>query len=632
MTCQVFLFSSNPVIFQPHSFAVLLQKTVRILLLCCLFTVPLLVSRLFFRPFETPKDALFVCLMAFCAAGMLLASFFSPQTPLFRKSRLTLAVCCYCGYTFLNAAIFPYTDRVYLLNLSSCFLLFFVVSSISDEPFRMRLLRTLGLVALLLAIYGTSQFFGVEFLNPYGNYFNSQLPFGTRIFVTLGNPNLVGGFYVLLLPLIAACGLRAFQEGRRAWWWGAIFLCSCAALLMSQTRGSWLCAAFALMLLAALNWKQSLWIAIKKYAILWFLLAILGGIGGYVLCPKIRAVTKLTTTASLSERMVFYETTWRMIRNSPLFGHGIGTFSIYYNYVRDERHLAQKWGGVALHPRVMHAHNEHLEQLHDGGLVGYGLFLWLIIEALRRLLRRKDVISYGLAAALVGILLDGLLMQNLRHTVIAALFWLLIGLANSDEPVISSTVLMPGRLRPFLPLALFSAIALLSIPCVFEYRLLRAAYYAKTARMLYDSYLPQSALQWYRKAVAAYPYDTQVLYDAADCYVRLNDFPSALIVYQRILKRAPYFLDTHFRMAELYQRQGDAQQAAASFQQQTVIDNMHWESYVQLALLAHEQGRVAEANAFFNELLDIQKIRRGKFVPAQDIEKLKRILERNAAD
>ncbi|GAK52766.1 O-antigen polymerase [Candidatus Moduliflexus flocculans] len=619
--------------FPLNSWVKVLLHAVKGTLLFCVFTLPLLVSRLFFRPFETPKDALFVCSMALCAAGMLLASLFSPQITLFRKSRLTLAVCCYVVYTILNATIFPYTDRIYWLNISGCFLLFFVVSAMSDDHFRTRLLQALGLVALLLAIYGTNQFFGVEFLNPYGSYFNSQLPFGTRIFVTLGNPNLVGGFYVLLLPIIAACWLRAFQERRRsAWLWGFIFIYSGIALLMSQTRGSWLCAAVALMLFLVFALKQSFLVILKKYARFSALFVILILLGSYAAFLKMSAATKLTTTSSWNERMVFYETTWRMIKNSPLFGHGIGTFSIYYNYIRDERDMAQKWGGVALHPRVMHAHNEHLEQLHDGGIIGYGLFLWLIVEALRLLFRRKDVVFYGLAAALIGILLDGLLMQNLRHTVIAALFWLLIGLANGGEPAIFTAAVTPARLRPFLPLAVFCAIVLLGLPCVFEYRLLQAAYYAKAARMLYNSNLPQSALQWYRKSVVAYPYDTQVLYDAADCYVRLNDQASALIVYQRILKRAPYFLDTHFRMGELYQRQGDLRQASASFQQQTAIDNMHWESYAQLAFLAYEQGHVEEADAFFNELLDIQKIRRGKFVPAQDIEKLKRILEKSGSD
>lgn len=594
--------------------------------------LPLLVSRLFFRPFETPKDALFVCSMALCAAGILLASCCSPQTALFRKSRLTLAVCCYAAYCFLNAAIFPYVDRVYLLNLIGSFLLFFVVSAIADDRLEMRVMQALGCVALLLAIYGASQFFGVAFLNPYGNYFGSQLPFGTRIFVTLGNPNLVGGLYVLLLPMLAACGLHAFQERRRsAWLWGLVWGCSCVALFMSQTRGSWLCAACALAFFAALALKRALRNMLKKYAMFCLLLGLLAIIGGYFALLQIRAATTLTTTASWRERMGFYETTLRMIRQRPVFGHGIGTFPIYYNDVRDERHLAQQWGGVALHPRVIHAHNEHLEQLHDGGLVGYGLFLWLIIEAFRVLFRRKSVIGYGLAAALFGILSDGLLMQNLRHTVIAALFWLIIGLANRDEPAVCLACCSSATLKKYAPVALFTGTLLLIVPCRFEYRLLRAAYEAKIARTLYDTRFPQFALQWYRKSVASYPYDMQILYDAADCFVQLRDSPSALIVYQHILEHAPYFLDTHFRMAELYQRQGDIPNAKAHFLAQTAIDAMHWESYAQLVLIALEQGHRDEADAFFHELQDIQNIDEGKFAPTQDMEKLRQILERRGS-
>lgn len=611
--------------FPPNTFALFLDNSVRFVLVFCVFTLPLLISRAFFRPFETPKDALFICSMAFCAAGLILRAWVSPPFGLFRKSRLSLAVGGYACYTLLNAAFFPYIDRIYLLNLSGCFLLFFVISAVADDRLRARIFQALGLAALLLSIYGSSQFFGVARLNPYGNYFGSQLPFGKRIFVTLGNPNLVGGFYALLLPLMAACWVDAIRKGRRGAWWGIVFVCSGCALLMSQTRGSWLCAACALGLFAVMAWKESLRVFISKHVASVLLLLFVGILGGYAAFSTLERSTKLTTTGSWAQRMGWYETTLQMIRQRPLFGHGIGTFAIYFPLAQNERRVAEKWGGSALHPRVQHPHNEHLELLHDGGIVGYSLFLWVILEALRALFRRKNIIEYGLATALLGILLDGLLMQNLRFTVIASLLWLLIGLANHAAPPRSIPLQRPAARCAFTALTTI-IIALSFFAIRFEIRLLRAAYYSMEARKCYNAYLPQAALEWYRKAIAFSPNDLEMLYNIGESFEDIGARPQAIAMYQRLLTLAPYWLDVNFRLGLLFKQEGELRRAKEYFQQQIRIDNLHWESYYQLALAELAQGNRAGAVALLNEILAMRRINR-KIVPAAVIQQVNVLLQ-----
>ncbi len=593
--------------FQPKTFACFLEKSVKSILLFYVFTLPFIVSRLFFRPFETPKNALFVCSMAYCASAMLAASLLSSKSQLFKRSRATAAVSCYAFYTLLNAALFSYTDSVYVFNVSSQFLLFFVASAIADERCRSRLLFLLGLAALLLAIYGASQFFGVALLNPYGNYFGSQFPFGTRIFVTLGNPNLVGGFYVLLLPLIAACWVNAVRERRRSAWWGIVFVCSGFALLASQTRGSWMCAACALSFFAIMEWKDALRSSLRKHAVFAFALFVGCILVGYAAFPTLERSTKLMTTGSWTQRMGWYETTLRMIWKRPFFGHGVGTFAIYFPLDQNERQIAKKWGMSALHPRVQHPHNEHLELLHDGGVIGYGLFLWVMFETLRALFRRKTIIAYGIASALIGILLDGLLMQNLRFTVIASLFWLLIGLAHHDAPPLSLSFQRPEVRCAFTALATIM-IAVSVFAARFEIRMLRAAYHAMQARKLYNAYLPQAALECYRKAFDLYPNDLEMLYNIGESFESLHAQTQAITIYERLLALAPFMLDVNFRLGKLYQQEGKLLQADEYFQQQIRVDNMAWESYYHRALFAYERGKKAEAVSMLDEILAIRHI------------------------
>ncbi len=113
--------------------------------------------------------------------------------------------------------------------------------------------------------------------------------------------------------------------------------------------------------------------------------------------------------------------TLSLARAFPLAGSGFGTFSPGYELVRSPE--------VRLH--YTHAHNDLLQALSEGGLVGFVLLGFLlgplVLTAGRALAGRKGALGVGLAAGLAAMLLHGLLDFNFHLPANAATASILAG-------------------------------------------------------------------------------------------------------------------------------------------------------------------------------------------------------------
>lgn len=103
-------------------------------------------------------------------------------------------------------------------------------------------------------------------------------------------------------------------------------------------------------------------------ALVFFILAMGGGVLEY-------AKNRLT---SVSFRLFTWISTWEMIRTQPILGNGVGTFKIIYPaYRRPEIIVLEGKSNT----ETDHAEDEYLEVWQDEGIVGFGIFLWLILTA-----------------------------------------------------------------------------------------------------------------------------------------------------------------------------------------------------------------------------------------------------------
>lgn len=120
-----------------------------------------------------------------------------------------------------------------------------------------------------------------------------------------------------------------------------------------------------------------LWMAKKpwnlKKMIYGLLVLFVLSIGGGVLAF---AKTRLT---SVSFRLFTWISTWEMIRTAPVIGNGVGSFKVIYPAYRRPQIIVLE---AKSNTETDHSEDEYLEVWQDEGIVGFGIFIWLILTAI----------------------------------------------------------------------------------------------------------------------------------------------------------------------------------------------------------------------------------------------------------
>jgi len=197
-----------------------------------------------------------------------------------------------------------------------------------------------------------------QFATGTGNTFTPGL---NRISGTFVHPN---PFAYYLMVVISACVILLYQKsvsgpGAAAVW--AVLCIALAELFLTYTRGAWIGAAFT----AALTFLRLK----DRRKGRWLLLAVI------FLAPLIPAVvsrfTGITSTrmeeSSLTTRFYIWRNMLAVSVESPLIGHGPGTFGIF----------ARRTIGW-----LIEAHNEYLRLFFETGLIGLTVYILLVSCAL----------------------------------------------------------------------------------------------------------------------------------------------------------------------------------------------------------------------------------------------------------
>ena len=243
-----------------------------------------------------------------------------------------------------------------------------------------------------------------------------------RISSTIADVNAAGAMFALVLPAAAALSLR---PGRRIV--GALALAALVAgLWLTGSRAAMVGGAVALtgyiIMVARRQWTRPQ--AVVGVGLLGVMLAVL--VAWYP-----RGAAHAAANDAWLIRQYLAVASFRMARESPAFGVGIGRF----------RTESTRFAPSALQ-RYYHAENAHnqvLQYLGELGLPGAALFLALLGCSLATGARLWgphspptwfDPVVFGV----LGWLLASLLMHPLLVPEASAAFWLVLGLARSAAP------------------------------------------------------------------------------------------------------------------------------------------------------------------------------------------------------
>ncbi len=417
----------------------------------------------------------------------------------------------------------------------------------------------------------------------------------SRVFSTFGNPDFLGAFLAFLLPL----GLAALSVARgtvvRAAVAGAGLLIA-VVLVWTGSRGAWLGAAAGSACWAVLGVTREDWHRRFPAGTAWprsgWSLALLVPVAVAVLL--LPSVSKTLTRRT--DRLDLWQGTCRMIRSAPVAGWGVGRFAPEYPPFAPAAFAARM---KADNTFAEHPHSEYLHVAVESGLLGLGLFGWLLTAVLAagwRRARAGDRLAAGAAGSLVAILVHIAVDRNFRLASTGIPFWLLAGaLCHTRGP---AAVPHHDRKRPLHLLALIPAL----LGCAWFLRPLLASYRVAgdTDFLKQAADIPAAQLEAQRAAKGS---DPQYLMALGNAYAKEGKFPQAVAAFRDALTIDPHYAAAANNLGNSWFMMSRFDEAIAAYSRVLALDRGNKDARFNRAFALFHQRKIKEALAECDALL-----------------------------
>lgn len=357
------------------------------------------------------------------------------------------------------------------------FLLFYIaLCNFANKKTRWVFIYLIVFSSLVISVYGILQHNKIDFV------LWTDPVVHLRCASTLGNPNFVAGYLSLSIPIIFALILFERKTTQKAILI-LILLLNFICILYTFGRGGWLACALAICTILFFAGKRILFE--NKYPLV--ILSILSIFIFYFISrEKIvfdkreqNIISRLQTFVDIKYpssqiRLHLWDNTIKMIRDRPITGWGLDTFTFaFFRYRSPE--LSSLAGRTNL-PES--AHNEYLQIAQSTGFIGLFLFLFLTFYVLYSLyMNIKNEINKELNIIIFSGMLSFFVQSIFYYKVNSTLliFFTLLALANLNKiaPVKTVEINFPIILKIFIiPLTFLTYILILvniSIPLVADY-------------------------------------------------------------------------------------------------------------------------------------------------------------------
>ena len=268
---------------------------------------------------------------------------------------------------------------------------------------------------LVTSVIGIRQLYGDPGALARWSDANSMAEGTIRIYSTLENPNLLGGFLLPTLPLAVVALLRWPGRPRRLFALASLVL-GLVALVLTYSRGAWMgmVAALATIALLLVLRRSRTWPPLWRR--LFPLLLLVGGSAALVLLVaaveplRVRVLSLLAGREDSSNnfRINVWSAALEMIRDRPLLGIGPGNnaFNLIYPLYQQPKFNALSAYSIPLEWAV--------EAGIPGLLAGVGLFLCAMRTGLRQLAGDGPLLLPSLATVAMFM---GLAVQGITDTI-----------------------------------------------------------------------------------------------------------------------------------------------------------------------------------------------------------------------
>ncbi len=313
------------------------------------------------------------------------------------------------------------------VHLSFVLFYFVVINTIRTKKQWMSLVKLMLLSAFLVALYGVYQnFAGVEGAE---SWLDEEMFEGirVRVYSFFNNPNVLGEFLVLTIPLVVAM-LWAKMRGAYRSVFCFILLSMAACMIFTWSRGAWLGVFFACALFLVIMDKR--WVLLGVLALLLLpLLMVLSG--NTTILERLLSVGN-TQDTSTAYRVSIWQASILIIKDFWVSGIGIGSEafkSVYPAYALSGADFA------------LHSHNLYLQIWVEMGIIGIAALLFMVLAFVKQVFsnavigaHKKDShakLVIALGAGVLGFLLQGLTDYVWYNYKILMIFWIFFALGVS---------------------------------------------------------------------------------------------------------------------------------------------------------------------------------------------------------
>lgn len=314
---------------------------------------------------------------------------------------------------------------VYIAFIMAYYLL---TNSVKTRGRLYSLITLILVVGLFVALYGIYQhIFGFA----EGTVWTDTDMFSdieTRVVSTFENPNVLGEYLLLLIPigLAVVWGVKnGFNKLIHLCIVGALSLC----MIYTYSRGNWIGLIIAVFMFFMFYDRRFVWLgAIALLLSPMFL--------PENVINRFMSVGDMGDT-STSYRVYIWMGTLNMLKDYWLCGIGIGTDAFYRVYP------LYAYSGVM----APHSHNLFLQIITENGILGLGVFVSIIVVyykmCISGIVRAKDkllkALITGLSAGMLGYLVQGMFDNVWYNYRVFLLFFIMLGLASSCVEISKKT-------------------------------------------------------------------------------------------------------------------------------------------------------------------------------------------------
>lgn len=304
--------------------------------------------------------------------------------------------------------------------LRVAFVLFAIVlmNAITNRKQMDTLLLLVVVSATLVAAYGVCQYvFGWGYQDAAWVDSDMFSAISFRVPSTLENPNMLGQFLILMIPLGGAGLLSAKTWGKRVFY----FVCCavmCVCMILTYSRGAWLGLLFA---------GAAFFVLLNPRLML---LAPFALVALYFVLPE-TVISRFTSIGNMGDNSTSYRVyiwmgTLAMLKDYWLCGVGPGESA--FNMV----YPAYGYNGI----EAPHAHNLLLQIVCDAGIVELVIFLVLLVVHVRMLCvaisREKDwgsrVHQIALLSGVAGFMVQAMTDYSFYNYRVMFIFWAYLAL------------------------------------------------------------------------------------------------------------------------------------------------------------------------------------------------------------